>query len=141
MCQQHMQCDSPTPRVVSGKLGHYGHDGHFQVKQATFVEDHGHSGGCHDLGNGCQIKNTFSGDFGRVGRVSKSAERLEGNQVSSMGNSNGSGRECMLADSILQNFEGTSKHDVLLFVARSREGRFGESAQWEIAFGSLMLVL
>src|SRR5664280_61212 len=100
------------------KIGEEVSQGNVQWQLSAFVQQHGHGGGSHDLGHGCQIEDGVRLNRWRVVLIGEAAKSSQRDQRSAMSDSDRSGRESALLDGFAKN--GKSSRELLVLEVESR---------------------
>ncbi len=121
MGQEHSQCDFVAPRIFACKFADHGDHGHFKVKQATLVENHGHRRGCNHFRDGGQIEDRLDRHSGSSGIEREAAEGAQSDQLAFVRNRDGGGRKRSRRDRLAKHCIGTSEELILIVVSCDRK--------------------
>jgi hypothetical protein len=100
-------------RIVVAKLVDNRREGHFKIKQATFIKQRGHGGGRDHFGDGSEIEDGLGHDLGGIGFISGTTEGLQSHQFVALRDSQRGGRKRASRNRVPQNRKSRRELNVL----------------------------
>ena len=122
MSQQHAEGDFVATGILAGEFSDNRDQGQVEVEQTALIEDHCHRGRGNHLGEGSKVEKGCGHWFkgGRI--VGETAKGAESQQLITVGDRDGCGREGAGHNCIFEDAKSVSKTGILVVVGGNRCG-------------------